>query len=182
MLFRSVDTLPRWALERVEALLVGQDAASVTLTAQRLDVLPPTLAALVETVVEVAPLRERPEDVLPLARHRARRVRGRDVALAPAAAAALGDHAWPGNTEELRRVVAEAAAHGDVVDLRHLPAAVVSRPGHRLSRIETFERDEIVRVLTRPGSTMGQAALELGMSRATVYRKIGQYGIRLPRA
>ena len=40
-----------------------------------------------------------------------------------------------------------------------------------MSRIETFERDEIVRVLTRPGVTMPDAALELGMSRATIYRK-----------
>ena len=175
------DVLPRWALDRVAALLRGEHRASLAVTARRLDALPPEVAGLVETVVEVAPLRERPDDVLRLARHLAGAVRGREVDLSPAAASALLDHGWPGNTEELRRAVVEAAAHGDVVDLRHLPADVLSRPGHRLSRIETFERDEIVRVLTRPGTTMAQAAAELGMSRATVYRKITQYQIRVPR-
>ena len=49
----------------------------------------------------------------------------------------------------------------------------------RLSRIETFERAEIVRVLIRSEVTMNQAARELGMSRATLYRKVSQYGIKV---
>jgi transcriptional regulator of acetoin/glycerol metabolism len=46
-----------------------------------------------------------------------------------------------------------------------------------LSRIEAFERGEIARVLGVEGQTMAAAARELGMSRATLYRKIAQYGI-----
>ena len=42
--------------------------------------------------------------------------------------------------------------------------------------------DELVRVLTRSGIPMQEAAEELGMSRATVYRKIAQYDIHVPRA
>jgi transcriptional regulator of acetoin/glycerol metabolism len=68
-----------------------------------------------------------------------------------------------------------------VIDVRHLPADVLSGTSHRLSRIETFERDEIVRVLTQPGISMREAAEELGMSRATVYRKLAQYDIHVPR-
>ena len=68
-----------------------------------------------------------------------------------------------------------------MIDVRHLPADVLSGTSHRLSRIETFERDEIVRVLTQPGISMRQAAEELGMSRATVYRKLAQYDIHVPR-
>ena len=41
-------------------------------------------------------------------------------------------------------------------------------------------RDEIVRCLTQPGATAVQAAGALGLSRATLYRKIAQYGIRVP--
>jgi transcriptional regulator of acetoin/glycerol metabolism len=51
----------------------------------------------------------------------------------------------------------------------------------RLSRIEAFERGEMVRVLTSEGLTMAEAARDLGMSRATLYRKIAQYGIQVPR-
>jgi transcriptional regulator of acetoin/glycerol metabolism len=55
---------------------------------------------------------------------------------------------------------------------------MVSASPHRLSRIEGFERDEIVRVLTQPGISMDSAAAELGMSRATLYRKVSFYGIK----
>lgn len=68
-----------------------------------------------------------------------------------------------------------------MIDVRHLPADVVSRSSRRLSRIEAFERDEIVRVLSRPGTSMRDAVQELGMSRATIYRKLAQYDIHLPR-
>ena len=42
-------------------------------------------------------------------------------------------------------------------------------------------QDEIMRALARPGTTVQRAAVELGLSRATVYRKIAQYGIAVPR-
>jgi transcriptional regulator of acetoin/glycerol metabolism len=47
--------------------------------------------------------------------------------------------------------------------------------------MEAFERDEIIRVLTGDGVTMREAAEELGMSRATIYRKLAQLDIHLPR-
>lgn len=62
--------------------------------------------------------------------------------------------------------------------MQHLPSEVLSDPTHHLPRIRAFERDEIVRILTQPGTTMRRAAEELGMSRATLYRKMSQYGIR----
>ncbi len=181
VLLCEADRLPAWAADRLRDLLAGTDPGDWCVTAERFEDLPAPLAALVGTVVQVPPLRERPDDVATLASHLARDVRGREVGFTPAARRALHDHAWPGNVAELRRVVRAAASRTDEVDVRHLPAEVLSASGHRLTRIETFERDEIVRVLTRPGVTMLQAAAELGMSRATVYRKVGHYGIRLPR-
>ena len=50
------------------------------------------------------------------------------------------------------------------------------------SRLERLERDEIVRCLTRPDTTVTRAAEELGIGRATLYRKIAQYKITVPRA
>jgi transcriptional regulator of acetoin/glycerol metabolism len=67
-----------------------------------------------------------------------------------------------------------------VVDVHHLPPSVLSAGGRSLSRLEQLERDEILRCLTRPGATAVQAATELGLSRATLYRKIAQYGLRVP--
>ncbi len=43
-----------------------------------------------------------------------------------------------------------------------------------------MERDEIIRCLTEPGTTVGEAARELGVSRATIYRKMAQYRIAVP--
>ncbi|MFG3208351.1 helix-turn-helix domain-containing protein [Streptomyces tendae] len=73
-----------------------------------------------------------------------------------------------------------AASRADVVDARHLPAEVFTGARYRLSRLQEPERDEILRCLTEPGTTMGQAARQLGMSRATLYRKTARYGIDVP--
>ena len=78
-------------------------------------------------------------------------------------------------------MIRDAASRTDVIDVRHLSSEVLSGTVRRLTRIEAFERDEIVRVLTRPGITMKGAAAELGMSRATIYRKVAQYDLHLPR-
>ena len=59
-------------------------------------------------------------------------------------------------------------------------AEIFSGASRRLTRIELVERDEIVRCLTEPGTTVAEAAEKLGISRATLYRRINQYGIRTP--
>jgi energy-coupling factor transporter ATP-binding protein EcfA2 len=186
----DVGDLPMWVAERLRDLVLrartgpgpaGEPATPVpfSMTAERLEDVPAPLAALVDTVVPVLPLRERPEDVLPLVHHAVRRARGRDLTVTPAAEQVLADHPWPGNVTQLLRVVAAAARRTDVIDVHHLPAEVLSEPGRRLSRIESFERDEILRVVSRPGTTMQDAAQRLGMSRATLYRKVGHYGIKV---
>lgn len=175
----DVDALPAWVAERLRDLVLQAGGpVPFSMTAERFEDIPAALASLVDTVVQVSPLRDRPTDVLPLARYAARRARGRDVDFTPAAQRALADYGWPGNVEQLHRVVKDAARRTDVIDVRHLPGELRSGPGHRLTRIEAFERDEIIRVLARPGISMKAAAAELGMSRATIYRKIAQYGIR----
>ncbi|WP_200958150.1 GAF domain-containing protein [Nocardioides sp. Soil805] len=188
ILVRDVDLLPEWVAEHVRDLVVqarvrahAGDHVPFAMTASRYDAIPPALAPLVDTIVSVPPLRERPDDVLPLAHLAARRARGREVAFTHAAESALRDCGWPGNARQLVDVIAQAARRGDTIDVRHLPADVLSGTSRRLTRIETFERDEIVRVLTRPGTSMKDAGEELGMSRATVYRKVAQYDINIPR-
>ncbi|MGK5115015.1 helix-turn-helix domain-containing protein [Geodermatophilus sp. CPCC 205506] len=182
----GVEDLPAWAAGELAAILsqvhrAGGGPPPVALTAPDFTGVPEQLAPLVDAVVEVPPLRQRAEDVLPLAHLLAHAERRRPVAFTPRAARALTGCAWPGNVRQLRRVVREAVARADVVDLHHLAPEVLDGGGRALTRLERLERDEIVRVLTEPGTTLTRAAEELGIGRATLYRKIAQYRITVPR-
>ncbi|GAA5121455.1 AAA-type ATPase lid domain-containing protein [Pseudonocardia adelaidensis] len=180
MVVGRVDALSSWAAAELAVIVERAGRRAFALTAEDPAAIPAPLQELVDEVVEVPALRYRPDDVLPLARWFARRVRGREVRFTPDAARALTTYHWPGNATQLQRVVRDAVIRGDVVDTRHLAAEVFSGATRRLTRIETLERDEIVRCLVEPGVTVNEAAAELGMSRATIYRKIAQYGIRIP--
>lgn len=173
----SVDSLPAWAATELAGISSGRP---LTITAGAVTAIPEALAARTDAVVELAALRHRPDDILALAGYLGERVRGREVRFTHAAAQALRTYHWPGNVTQLYEVVREAAARGDVVDTRHLPPEVLCGPSRRLTRIETLERDEITRCLAEPGTTIPRAAELLGMSRATIYRKIARYGIRRP--
>jgi AraC-like DNA-binding protein len=184
VIVRDVDMLPGWVAERLRDLIRrSTDSGSVpfAVTAERFEDIPAALAGLVDAVVPVPSLRDRPDDVLPLANHIATRIRGREIDFSTTAARALRCYDWPGNVDELSRVVSAAAGRADVVDIGLLPPEVLAGNTRHLSRIEAFERGEIVRVLNADGLTMAEVARELGMSRATLYRKIAQYNVQVPR-
>jgi sigma-54 dependent transcriptional regulator, acetoin dehydrogenase operon transcriptional activator AcoR len=184
VIVRDVDLLPPWVAERLRDLVLRSSADTsvpFAMTAERYEDIPCALAGLVDTVVSVPPLRDRSDDVRILADHIAKRTRGRELAFTPAASRALCNYDWPGNVAELSRVIAHAAGRADVIDLGDLPPQVLAGETRHLSRIEAFERGEITRVLDLEGLTMAEAATELGMSRATLYRKIAQYGIHVGR-
>jgi transcriptional regulator of acetoin/glycerol metabolism len=181
----GVDTLPAWAATELAAKFAAVRRTGATpqpyvLTAERYSAIPDALSPLVDAVIEVPALRFRPADILPLAHHFARQDRGRPIVFTPAATSALTSYSWPGNVKQLRRIVRDAVSRTEVVDTHHLPAELFSTGGHRLNRLQSLERDEIVRCLSEPGITLVQAAVELGMGRATLYRKIAQYGIKVP--
>jgi hypothetical protein len=183
---RNVDLLPALAAASLVGVVANasrvpaeQAGAPWCLTAESFADIPSGLAPLVDTVVEVPALRERLDDVLPLARHVAERTRGRPIDFTPVAERALTTCGWPGNVDQLVRAVRQAAGRADVIDLAQLPSEVLSGSRRRLTRIEAFERDEIVRCLTRAGTTMREAAVELGMSRATLYRKLAHYDLHV---
>jgi hypothetical protein len=188
VIVENVDLLPAWAAQELSSRAAAAHApGSATaplltwaMTAEELGGIPQPLAAMVETVVPVPALRERPADVMPLARYAARQTRMRDVDFTAAAEHALTSHAWPGNVDELFRTVHDAALRTEAIDVRHLPTALLGRAGPNLTRIEMVERDEIIRCLSRPGTTVGAAAAELGLSRATIYRRMARLGITMP--
>ncbi|WP_432488615.1 AAA-type ATPase lid domain-containing protein [Kineococcus sp. SYSU DK018] len=189
VLVSGAESLPARAVDEVAAVLGAARREAVAagrpqpfaLVADDLDRLPGALTDLIDAVVETPSLRSRPQDVVPLAEAFARRGGNRRVRFTPAAVRALEAYSWPGNVAQLKDVVGAAAARTDVVDAQHLPAEVFSRGTRVLSRLEVLERDEIVRALTEPGASVTRAAGRLGVSRATVYRKIAHYGIALPR-
>lgn len=184
----DVDALPAWVDERLHDVVVRArcDASSATagqlaMTAERFESIPAPLASLIDAIIEVPPLRDRPEDVLPIARHAALRARGRTVEFSRAAEQALRDFAWPGNVEQLERIITDAARRTDRIDVHHLPPELLTDSMDGLTRLQALERDEIVRTVARPGITMRDAADHLGMSRATLYRRITQYRFHVTR-
>jgi two-component system response regulator AtoC len=98
-------------------------------------------------------------------------------------------HAWPGNIRELRNVLERAMIVGrgaDRIEAQHLPAEVrdSSAPStdHHVARsLAEIERAHIERTLRAHGSNRTHAARELGISRATLIKKIKEYGLN-PRA
>lgn len=193
VIVENVDSLPAWAAQELHAqavralrsLPLSPDGSASTLawavTAEDLNAIPQPLSAMVESVVPVPALRERTDDILPLARYAARQSRLREIGFTSAAERALTSYSWPGNIDELFGVVHAAVLRTETVDVRHLPSSLAGRPSPRLTRIESLERDEIVRCLSRPGTTVGAAATELGISRATIYRRMARLGLTLPR-
>jgi DNA-binding NtrC family response regulator len=138
----------------------------------------------------VPPLRERPEDVLPLARYflqrAAKRAQREPPALPRDVAAALRDYAWPGNVRELRHAVerAEQAADGAPLALDHLPPEILDAPAlgaaTALARRPTLDEVEaryIAATLKHTRGNQTDAAKILGISRKALWEKRKRYGI-----
>jgi two-component system response regulator HydG len=145
--------------------------------------------------VQVPPLRERVEDILLLAEHflqkslRATR-RARPHGLAPEVYPALLAYPWPGNVRELENAIERAVvlSRGDLVTLEDLPEGVRGAGGEpaapRRSAIrfevgqtlETLEREAIRRTLEAVEGNREAAASILGISLATLYRRLREMG------
>jgi transcriptional regulator of acetoin/glycerol metabolism len=89
---------------------------------------------------------------------------------------------WPGNVDQLaavlRRIVAKRRS--GVIELRDLPPECWATGKRVLTPLESLECDAIVQALLDAGGNKGEAARRLAMSRATIYRKVRDYGIVLP--
>ncbi len=148
-------------------------------------------------------LRERPDDVLPLAR-RFLEIFGRTHShvvkdFSPAAQAALGAYGWPGNVRELRNVVERCVvvADGAIVEVSDLPERVVERRSaaargevtvtlgdeERFQDVvsrqqEALERSLIVEALKKEGGNQTRAAKRLQLPLRTLVHKMKALGIR----
>lgn len=130
--------------------------------------------------VELPPLRHRIEDLHDLVPALLRQLtRGRELTVSGDAMRQLSKYAWPGNVAELRQTLREVVTHqrSGVIGVGQLPPRCRTTSRHTLTRIEALERDAIVRSLEENNNSKPAAAHALGISRATIYRKIKEFGI-----
>jgi DNA-binding NtrC family response regulator len=140
------------------------------------------------------PLRDRPADILHLARrfltdHPLAKAQG-IIGIAPEALRALETYAWPGNVRELKNVIERVSAlcTGRIVNLSDLPENVRSVGGSPAQAAAAVAPgaaaggpdDEVWRIceaLRKHRNNRVRAAAELGMSRVSLYKKLHKYGL-----
>lgn len=142
--------------------------------------------------IHLPPLRERREDILPLARHflakwnadLSRKIAGWTAEVE----AYLLRHAWPGNVRELENTIERGVvlARGDLIEIDDLlidpdPENTPSEEGERGGSLQTFlnqaAADRIHAVLKEVRGARTEAARRLGVDRTTLYRLMRKYGI-----
>ena len=135
--------------------------------------------------IHLPPLRERREDIPPLAAHflarHVQRYRKQVQGIDSGAVQAMLQHSWPGNVRELDHTIERAVlmARGtqiEAVDLG-LSAARVSNQGLEEMSLEAVESILIRKALSRSNGNVSQAAEALGLSRGALYRRMEKYGI-----
>jgi two-component system, NtrC family, response regulator AtoC len=144
--------------------------------------------------VHLPPLRERRSDIPMLVHHFLNRyAAGMHLPVTPAAMKSLLQYDWPGNVRELENCIARAVTLGDhtVIDVQDLPPAMrTEQPAsHELTPQEAtslsttalaeMERMTILRVFEQAHGDKALAGKMLGISRATLYRKLKRYNIPL---
>lgn len=139
-------------------------------------------------VVEIAlpPLRERGDDILLLAQHFVQQFAAqggkRNLSLGPDAVRAIVSHAWPGNVRELQNRVRRAVimSEGKRLTARDLELAD-TLPANRVTTLkdakEELERNMVRDALRRHTGNITAAAMELGISRPTLYELRDKLGL-----
>jgi DNA-binding NtrC family response regulator len=140
-------------------------------------------------VIDLPPLRERPEDIPLLADEFLRRFsRQHDKVIfgfSDAAMTALNAYSWPGNVRELENVVLQAVVltKNTVIDLDDLPQRIQSSPlaaemrGGLHGQLSEPERQILLNALRQHGGNIKRAAETLQVSRTTLYAKLKKFGI-----
>ena len=136
-------------------------------------------------IVDVPPLRDRIADIPALTARIIAELRPNPPRprCTPEALAALADSDWPGNVRQLRQVIATALTRSMSCDITvgDLPAGYDGAGrGRYLSTLERAERQALIAALRDAHWDRETAARELGISRATIYRKLKRLRIGLP--
>ncbi len=138
--------------------------------------------------VHLPPLRERREDIMPLANAFLKRFAAQANRVlrgfTPEAVERLTNFDWPGNVRQLKNEVQRAVllCEGDVVDASDLSISKILAVGDEaqdtnFTLLEGVERNAIVQMLKETGGNKLETAKRLGIGRQTLYNKIKAYGI-----
>jgi DNA-binding NtrC family response regulator len=138
--------------------------------------------------IRVPPLRERTEDILPLANYFLQKFCEEDkqplLSLDAQAEQFLVDYRWPGNVRELRNAIERAVirSRGEVLRLDDFPLAMdendlsIEIGGVDTLSLEQVEKNYILSVLEKNGGNKKLTAEQLGIGYNTLWRKLKQYG------
>lgn len=132
-------------------------------------------------VLHLPALRDRPEDIVPLAEHFLRMFDGSPLGakqLAPAAMRVLQDHTWPGNVRELRRTIEALVTFGEGpgISSDEVERELLSLP----SSFGLDERARLLAVLEAHGWNAAATARFLGLGRTKLYELLRRHEIRRP--
>jgi DNA-binding NtrC family response regulator len=140
--------------------------------------------------ITVPPLRERRDDILPIAKHYAalysRKYGQQPKIFSAQAEQALIDYDWPGNVRALRHAIERAVilTSDNVLepgDLQLIETGQVSMsaptPIPTVLNLDQMEKDTIHKALIKHGFNISHAAKELGLTRASLYRRMEKHGL-----
>jgi DNA-binding NtrC family response regulator len=134
--------------------------------------------------IQIPPLRDRVDDIAPLAtsflRRTAARLRRPITGFTPGAVELLQSYSWPGNARELENAIERAVnlASGPLLTEADLPAAVTVRGESPPLVTDDVERTRLLGALEQSHWNQGRAAAALGISRTTLWRKMREHRIR----
>jgi len=137
--------------------------------------------------IQIPALKDRPEDIPLLVNHYLKRFqkksRKKIKRVSPDAIAVLRKCSFPGNVRELENAIEHAfvMCHGEEISIEHLPHHVLSKSAsHSPAHLEQKDERSIIRqALERNRGNKTKAAIELGMHRSTLWRKIKTLGIEV---
>jgi DNA-binding NtrC family response regulator len=156
--------------------------------------------------IHIPPLRERREDIEPLAKHILQKIAGeRAPELAPQAVDALSSYSWTGNVRQLRNCLERAILLADngIITIKELPPEVVYRTNESSkisvsyntpkanengtnsfqnaapTALHEMEKQQILRALEQTGWHRGKTAELLGISSSTLYRRLREYDLEI---
>jgi DNA-binding NtrC family response regulator len=138
--------------------------------------------------LRLPPLRDRREDILPLAAHflaqHSARYRRPLQGFSPAALQLLQQHPWPGNVREMNHMMERAVlmARGNCIEVGDLGIAPARLPSASLDELslDAVESLLVRKALARTGGNISQTAQLLGLSRGALYRRMEKHSIDAP--
>jgi transcriptional regulator with PAS, ATPase and Fis domain len=137
------------------------------------------------------PLRERPEDVIPIAEYHLSRISrrfGKHInRIHPEAKLSLATYSWPGNIREVSNAIEQAVnmTQGSILLLKHLPEYIhnqepksIPTKNHKPFNLSALEKKVVGRALRHYNGNITKTSKALGIGRNTLYDKMRKYGIK----